>query len=218
MTARPLILLASVAVLGALSLPALSVQRERAHRLRCLANQRAIWEAMNLYAADYRGWLPALSPLVNGSRREGENGFNRHAGLLLGRGYLRPASRFVCPSDHEDGNPRQPFSADGASGHARVRVARENLQWFNVSYVYVAGLTVRDPGEFLVLADEHWDSEGDCPAECSHDLDPFDNHGKAGRNVLFLDGHGHWLPGVSLAEVYQPILKQAANYRTRTVD
>lgn len=218
MTVRVWVWAVAVAVLMAAGLPALSVQRERAHRLRCLANQRAIWEAMNLYAADYRGWLPALSPLVQGSRREGENGLHRHATLLLSRGYLRNAARFVCPSDREDGNPREPFSEDGSSGHARVRVARENLQWFHLSYVYVAGLTVRDAGDFLVLADEHWDSEGDCPAECVHDLDPFDNHGNKGRNVLFLDGRGEWLPGVSLAGVYEPILRAGAHYRTRTVD
>src|SRR5207244_1212741 len=116
-----------------------------------------------------------------------------------------------CPSDKEDGDPLQPLGSDS---HQRVSVARDgNLQWFNLSYVYVAGLTVRDRGDFLLLADEHWDSEGDCPAECSHDLDPFDNHGKAGRNVMFLDGHGEWLPGPSLSKAYESIEKHEANYR-----
>ena len=92
------------------------------------------------------------------------------------------------------------------------------MTWFNISYVYVAGLSVRDPVSFLLLADEHWDSEGDCPAECSHDLDQFDNHGKAGRNVLFADGSGHWLSSLTLNEIYLPISKSDAAYRARTVD
>jgi prepilin-type processing-associated H-X9-DG protein len=132
----------------------------------------------------------------------------------------------VCPSDKEDGDPSKPLSDDGSTGHARVRVAQggppwesaTNIRWFNISYVYVAGFTVRDRGDFLILADEHWDSEGNCPADCRHDLDQFDNHGKAGRNVLFLDGHGQWLPGVRIDAAYQPIQTYGANYRTRTVD
>ena len=219
MNARTLTLVAVIALLGALALPVLSVQREKARRAQCLANEHSIWEAMTLYAADNHGWLPAVSPLIDGSRREGEKGFDRHAALLLDQGYLRSRAVFVCPSDKEDGDPSRPLSDDGSTGHARVRVATNNHPtWFNISYVYVAGLTVRDPGNFLVLADEHWDSEGDCPADCNHDLDAYDNHGRAGRNVMFLSGRGYWLPGIKLDEAYRPIQDAQANYRTRTVD
>ena len=220
MSARPLTLGALAALLVALAMPALNVQIERARRARCLGNMRNIWSAMNLYANDYRGWFPAVSPLIDGSRREGEKGFNRDAALLLNAGYAQDPAIFVCPSDKEDGDPMHPLSDDGSTGHARVRVARDgtDITWFNVSYVYIAGLTTRDSGKFLLLADEHWDSEGDCPAECSHDLDQFDNHGKAGRNALFVDGSGRWLAGPSLREAYRPILEHQATYRTRTVD
>lgn len=217
MNPRNLTLIAVVALLGALALPALSVQREKLHRAQCLANMHSIWEAMTLYATDYHGSLPAVSPLVNGSRREGEKGFDRDAALLLNFGFLRNPAVFVCPSDKEDGNPFRPFSDDGSTGHARV-APNSTPTWFNISYVYVAGLTVRDPGNYLVLADEHWDSEGDCPAECNHDVDQYDNHGKAGRNVMFLNGRGNWLPGPKLDEAYRPIQDGQANYRTRTVD
>ena len=46
----------------------------------------------------------------------------------------------------------------------------------------------------------------------------FDNHGKSGRNVLFVDGTGHWLAGASVSDAYKPIQTFQANYRTRTVD
>lgn len=214
-----LTLTAVIAVLVALMLPVFSVQREHARRAQCLRNMHTVWESMMLYASDYRGSLPVISPLIDGSRREGEKGFNHHATLLLAQGFLRTPAALVCPSDKEDGDPMRPLSDDGATGHARVRVGNpSSLAWFNISYVYVAGLTVRDPVNFLVLADEHWDSEGDCPAECSHDMDAFDNHGRAGRNVLFLDGRGHWLDNPKLDEAYRPIQDANANYRTRTVD
>ena len=229
--ANVLTLISLIALLIALALPVLDVQLECARRARCLANERAIWAAMSLYANDFRGWFPAMSALErNRSRGEAENGLDRHCSLLLNLGYTRDPSFFVCPSKKEDGDPSMPLSDDGSTGHARVRVAGggppwipgeepyANFSWFNVSYVYVAGLTIHDRDDFLLLADKHWDSEGACPADCRHDLDQFDNHGRAGRNVMFLDGHGEWLPGVSLDEAYAPILEYHAQYRTRTVD
>jgi hypothetical protein len=220
-----------IAILIALALPALDMQVELARRARCLGNERAIWAAMSLYANDFHGWFPAISPLGrDGTRSDAEKGFDRHCSLLLNLGYTRDPAIFVCPSDKEDGDPSDPLSNDGSTGHARVRPASggppwihggepgENFRWYNVSYVYVAGFTTHDHGDFLLLADEHWDSEGDCPADCPHDLDQFDNHGRAGRNVLYLDGRGEWLPGVSLGPAYIPIRESKANLRSRTVD
>lgn len=226
-TSRVLTIGAMCAVVAALAMPAAHLQWERARRAKCLNNLKAIAAAMHLYANDYRGWLPAVSPLgADGARGALETGFDRHASLLLNLGYSHNPAVFVCPSDKEDGNPLRPLSADGSSGHALVRVASGgppwtpavNLRWFNISYVYVAGFTIRDRPEFLLLADEHWDSEGDCPAECRHDLDPFDNHGKAGRNVVYVDGRGGWLAGIRIDEAYAPIQHHQAHYRSRTVD
>lgn len=226
-----LTLVSLIAVLVALALPALDVQMERARRARCLSNERAIWAAMSLYASDFNGWFPVMSALGrDGTRSDAEKGFDRHASLLLNLGYARDPAIFVCPSDKEDGDPSGPLSDDGLSGHARVRPASggprwipgtepgANFFWYNVSYVYVAGFTTRDRSDFLLLADEHWDSEGDCPADCRHDLDQFDNHGRAGRNVLYVDGRGEWLPGASLDAAYDPIRQNRAHLRSRTVD
>ena len=227
MNLRGLTLVALIVVVTALALPVFNLQIERSRRARCLNNLHSIWAAVQLYATDYNGSFPVVSRIAgDGSRGVTENGFNRHAALLLNSRYASDAGIFTCPSDREDGDPSRPLSDDGSTGHARVHtatggptwIAAGNLEWFNVSYVYVAGLTIRDRGDFLLLADEHWDSEGDCPADCRHDLDEFDNHGKAGRNVLFLDGRGEWLSGPRLDEAYAPILEGKANYRTRTVD
>lgn len=227
MKARHLTLGALAAVVLALALPLLDAQLERRHRAQCLNNLHSIWNAMQLYATDYNGWFPAISRLEgNGSRGMAEKGFNRHCSLLLNLHYASDPAIFVCPSDKEDGDPSRPISDDGSTGHARVRVARGgppwiaagNFAWYNLSYVYVAGLTRYDRGDFLLLADEHWDSEGDCPADCRHDLDQYDNHGKVGRNVFFVDGHGDWLAGPRIDNAYASILAGKARSRTRTVD
>ncbi len=231
-TAGQCLTLATVATVAvAMALPLLAFQREQARRARCMNNLRSIQQAMILYAEDNRDWLPALSRLDgSGSRGSAENAFERHVSLLLNLGYLSDPAVLVCPSDKEDGDPSLPFSDDGSSGHACVRVARggppwrpnaepnPNIRWFNISYIYVAGLTTRDKGDFLLLADEHWASEGDCPAECRHNLVPFDNHGDTGRNVVFLDGTGMWLADIHLDEAYKSIQASHANYRTRTID
>jgi hypothetical protein len=229
--ASVLTLVCVIALLIALALPALDVQMERARRVRCLSNERAIWAAMSLYANDFRGWFPAMSALSrDGARTDAENGFDRHCSLLLNLGYAHDPAIFVCPSDKEDGDPSKPLSDDGSTGHARVSAARggppwipgaepgANIHWYSVSYFYVAGFTTRDRRDFLLLADEHWDSEGDCPADCRHDLDQFDNHGRAGRNVLYLDGRGEWLPGISIDAAYAAIRENNAQFRSRTVD
>jgi hypothetical protein len=229
--ANTLTLVSVIALLVALALPALDVQVERARRVRCLSNERAVWAAMSLYASDFNGWFPVVSALGrDGTRSDAEKGFDRHVSRLLNLGYTRDPSIFVCPSDKEDGDPSGPLSDDGSTGHARVRVARggppwipgdetgANLFWYNVSYVYVAGLTTHDHADFLLLADEHWDSEGDCPADCRHDLDQFDNHGRAGRNVTYVDGRGEWVPGISLDDAYAAIRENGARLRSRTVD
>src|ERR1017187_9335757 len=107
--ANTLTLASVVALLVALALPALDVQVERARRVRCLGNERAIWAAMSLYTSDFHGWFPVMSTLGrDGSRTDAENGLDRHCSLLLNLGYTHDPSIFVCPSDKEDGDPAMP--------------------------------------------------------------------------------------------------------------
>ncbi|MDH7569792.1 MAG: prepilin-type N-terminal cleavage/methylation domain-containing protein, partial [Armatimonadota bacterium] len=59
-----LVVIAIVAVLAALLLPALHTARENAHAVRCQANLRQLGSAFHMYAADYDEVWPAPGGLT----------------------------------------------------------------------------------------------------------------------------------------------------------
>jgi prepilin-type processing-associated H-X9-DG protein len=53
-----LVVIGIIALLIAILLPALSRARQAANTLKCAANVRSISQAANLYATDWKGWIP----------------------------------------------------------------------------------------------------------------------------------------------------------------
>lgn len=56
-----LIVIAIIAVLSALLLPALSSSKAKAHQVACLSNMRQVGVALHTYADDHEGWLPTTT-------------------------------------------------------------------------------------------------------------------------------------------------------------
>ena len=52
-----LIVIAIIAILAALLLPALSSARDKAKRIQCMSNLRQVGTSLQSYAGDYNGWL-----------------------------------------------------------------------------------------------------------------------------------------------------------------
>lgn len=80
-----LVVIGIIAVLVSLLLPALNKARNAANSVKCLANLRSIGQAMNLYVAENRGWIPG-SGLTSGRHLWVQSGGS--ANLVPGYGML----------------------------------------------------------------------------------------------------------------------------------
>src|SRR5688572_9724412 len=65
-----LVVIGIIAVLVAISLPALNRAREQANRVQCMSNLRQLATAFVMYCNDNRGWLPRAAPYTGGGRPE----------------------------------------------------------------------------------------------------------------------------------------------------
>jgi prepilin-type N-terminal cleavage/methylation domain-containing protein len=91
------VVMAIVAVLAGLLMPALLQSRERGRQTRCINNLHQIYQALHLYATNWDGTFPAhyLADAVTPSRASG--------------------SILICASDDFDSNPLDDMWADNPS-------------------------------------------------------------------------------------------------------
>jgi prepilin-type N-terminal cleavage/methylation domain-containing protein/prepilin-type processing-associated H-X9-DG protein len=94
-----LIVIAVIAILASLLLPALRSARERAKQIQCMGQERQFTMAALSYAGDYNGFVPSYYqgtyPLNSGFSD------TRQLGFLWGTGYLSNVMVALCPSELE---------------------------------------------------------------------------------------------------------------------
>jgi len=180
-----LTVIAIIAVLAAILLPALSKARARSQGIFCLNNTRQLTLAWQLYADDHEGMLPYNLVMTPTSARTNLNWVNNVmtwdlssdntnlatiTGASLGPYFGGVTSMFHCPSD-------QALSAvQSAAGWVqRIRSYSMNAMVGNAGDASASGVNVNNPGykqffkitqvlhptEIFVFLDEHPDSIAD---------------------------------------------------------
>jgi hypothetical protein len=177
------------------------------------------------YANDFQGVFPTGPPTADlsdpsrvclsseiGIPAGGQNnvgGFVCYSRYLLKYHYVADPVVFVCPSDRMNGGP------DGFTGTTPCYAATgdathqpwQKMQWNNISYFYITRLTLNLPIKgssegniYMLMADRANKSSHQTP-----DLVSADNHGTAGRNVLYTDTHVEWKNGPTVNDLYKVI-------------
>jgi prepilin-type N-terminal cleavage/methylation domain-containing protein/prepilin-type processing-associated H-X9-DG protein len=213
-----MVLLAILVILASIFVPFLLRARETDRRVRCTDNLRAIQQALKMYATANGNNMPRVihepsrSPTgyVAWTGRDSSDAFTRGSNVrandvtaslwLLVRGGLVSPARFVCPSTDDEIDPGVPSSA-----YANFTGPK------HLSYSYASPFSAA-PGyrlntdllkfDFAVVADKNpGTGGGDRVTGPAYNAGAFalakansNNHGRAGQNVLYADGHVSFQP------------------------
>lgn len=85
-----LIVIAIIAILASMLLPAISSARDRAKGINCISNQKQCVLATTMYMDDFNGWMTFYPDTASGTRKV-------WAPLLIGEKYLSKLRNAECP-------------------------------------------------------------------------------------------------------------------------
>ncbi len=156
-----LLVVAIIAVLASLLLPALSRARAKAWRARCVSNLHQLGLAVELYAQANRHYLPvaAMQPTVN-------TNFPAIAGLLAAYVAQQRAGVFQCPADRDPTDNGLTFVAAEGSSYSWNSLL--NGRFIDRTQISVGVISLWPP--------------------IMGDYEPFHGASDNGRNYLYPDG------------------------------
>lgn len=188
-------MIAIVATLAALLLPALRNAKAQAKRVGCVNNLRQIATAMMTYANDYDGYVPGST--YNNSREYSPNCLTPASaptgpGLLSNLGYLKDPNVIYCPGR----KPGDRYTAKYGGAEGSYYVATTNKSpndGYDFSSWHCLGTT--DPSKVLAF--------DLCIMSCDPNSPQYPNdepfgatrhHHGTGYNFAFFDGSVRWVP------------------------
>ena len=217
-----LVVMATVAVLAAVLLPALAGTKPNGQAFQCLNNTRRLTLGWTMYASENSDQLMSPTKWVSSYVDWGSGQNNTNAALMLNQAaliapYVKSAALFKCPSDNyqspQNLGPRiRSVSLDGALGmNPSFGSNYKGRSYFSARKM--SDLNTPGPANIYVILDEHPDSindgaflldAGHWSSTIEHWRDfPGSFHDNA-VSISFADGHSEihqWLDSRTLQNV-----------------
>jgi len=188
-----LVVIAIIAILAGMLLPALSKAKDRTKRVSCLNNQKQILTAALVYEHDYPTWFFYT----------GSVGDDRGPASLYPR-YLPGLKTFICPNTKNTIRPTTMSTQAGwttflqdlistSAGNRESEAGGHSYEYWLYYQQLPMGNGTRklpndgmSPTEVILLVDADDVGINNFP-------DVVNNHGRAGWNWGFVDGHAEWI-------------------------